>query len=1541
MAQLALQVLGMPRIQVDGAAVHIARRRVLACAVYLAVTGRIQSRDTLATLFWPEETQQKARADLRRTLHLLHRTFGEDHLVVEHEAVQLIHDQNLWLDLEHFHRLLAVCQQHGHAATAVCPACLPSLAAATALYRDDFLAGFTLPDSPDFDQWQFQQGEGLRAELAGALERLVRGYTAQQEWEQAIAYARRWLALDPLHEPVQRWLMQLYAWSGQQSAALRQYRDCVQLLAQELAVEPDAETQRLQRLIKGHRLPQPTAEQLQLVRAPTERPVVSGNAATPAAIEDEVRLLTVVCAGLRPLSVEEEDLDQEAAAATHLLTLATTACAPYAGQVERVPGGDLLLTFGRDQIHEDDPERALRAALTLQATARAAGLPLQIGVNTGMVYCSQGGVPATTSRTDTKPGLVMGAVVKLAVQLRSRAEVDQLLVGKTTYHATRGSFAATPVPLTLTGGNTPVTVYHIHALSSHPTKVRGIAGVPHTLIGRTDEVARLQSAFAKVQAGAGQLVLLSGPAGVGKSRLINELKQQWQVASSEWRVRVDSAHSPPTTRYPPPLWLEGRCLAFAMTASYALFVDALRGYLNEDPTDSGPGLAARLVALLQSLISRGDLTTDQAEGMGPLLGRLLSLHFGSAWDERLQAVNPAQVRSQTFLAVETLLAALARQQPVVLVCEDVHWADDLSLALLTRLIERLPHLPLLLICVYRPEGAQAGEPLAALATQQAAAYTTQIILRELSTTQSSQLLTTLLGGAELPTPMRDLILATTQGNPFFLEEIVRALIERGLLYRRDGVWQATPTLDRVTTPETVQQVILSRVDQLPTPQKRLLQSAAVMGRLFRRRVLAALFPNDTKLDQRLTDLTNQAFIYQERSLPERAYAFRHVLLQDTIYHALPGRRRARLHQSVAEALETCYADDLAAYVEQIAYHYEQSPASAHTARQAITFLLQAGAKVRRAFASGAALGYYQRALARLAEQTASPETDRWRLESYHGLAHTYLELSDFAEAERYERLAIAQAQALGLPPRAQVRYYGWLCRLLRSQGRLDEVIQTGEAGLAILGDDQRCWEAAILNGNMADAYNKQGRRYQLRAIMAHVLSFLPLVPCASGEIFVTYGHLVTLCLERKAIAEALAWLQRIEQGLQATYDLAPLSWAHTWVAVWLYEALGDRAAVYTHCQIGLDLCRQTGITYDRVRGVAALAQYYFDQGELEQAEAAIQEAQSYRVQFSAIGELADGSDLLARIANGRGDLALATTYAEESLALVGQSGFTFARPARQILLGQLYLAQDQPQRALAQFQCAISGEPADSKGMPVLVAALACVEATLSDPAAFQAYCRQVQAEKPDFQLQQWWLEPIEPDFRLSEASSDNLKAKIQNLKWVDPFGDCSWTVAEQGLVLQAVNGRDLWVNNLSAPRLLQPVVGDFAIQVICQAGEAHRPALGGLLLWQDQANYLRLTWGEYGAASITLVGCMGNADQILGRGRLTHTGQVHLRLEQVGMQVRALCSADGQRWFCVGEVVFPAADGLAVGVHAIGKIDRTFYPGAYPAGTAICFVIS
>jgi DNA-binding SARP family transcriptional activator len=248
---LALYLLGPPRLELGGEPIHIPRRKVIALLAYLTVTGRIHSRDSLATFLWPEFDYSSGRAELRRILSAVNRTLGGEWLTVGRETASLNQDATLWLDVSHFRDLVAACDTHGHPPMDACPSCLPLLEEATGLYRDDFMAGFTLRDSAPFDEWQLFHTEGLRRELASALERLVRGYAAQGDYETAIPSARRWLALDPLHEPAHRCLMALYARTGHQSAALRQYQLCEQMLAGELGLSPSEETTELYERIRS------------------------------------------------------------------------------------------------------------------------------------------------------------------------------------------------------------------------------------------------------------------------------------------------------------------------------------------------------------------------------------------------------------------------------------------------------------------------------------------------------------------------------------------------------------------------------------------------------------------------------------------------------------------------------------------------------------------------------------------------------------------------------------------------------------------------------------------------------------------------------------------------------------------------------------------------------------------------------------------------------------------------------------------------------------------------------------------------------------------------------------------------------------------------------------------------------------------------------------------------------------------------------------------------------------------------------------------
>jgi predicted ATPase len=255
---LKLLFLGSPYIERDGEAIELTSRKEVALLAYLAATGpsTSYSRDALCTLLWPDYDQRRARTYLRQTLWLLNRALGKEWLEISREYISLNPAADIWLDVTEFQRRIAATTTHGHPTNEVCADCLASLTGAVELYRGDFLAGFTLPDAPHFDEWQFFQAESLRQVMASALDSLVQSHSVQGDTgcEVAIPYARRRLALDPLHEPSQRQLMQLYAWTGQQAAAVRQYQECVRLLEEELGISPDEETTQLYEAIKARKI---------------------------------------------------------------------------------------------------------------------------------------------------------------------------------------------------------------------------------------------------------------------------------------------------------------------------------------------------------------------------------------------------------------------------------------------------------------------------------------------------------------------------------------------------------------------------------------------------------------------------------------------------------------------------------------------------------------------------------------------------------------------------------------------------------------------------------------------------------------------------------------------------------------------------------------------------------------------------------------------------------------------------------------------------------------------------------------------------------------------------------------------------------------------------------------------------------------------------------------------------------------------------------------------------------------------------------------
>lgn len=305
MLPLKLFLFGPPRLERDGDPVDISLRKALALLVYLAVTSQSHSRDTLATLFWPDDSQSKARGNLRRALSRINIALGKGQLETDREHAGFSPKADLKLDVDYFQHCLAECQSHDHPSNEVCTDCLPLLTKAVSSYNDDFLAGFSLPDCPDFDEWQFFQSESLRQALASALERLVHGHSAQGEYELAIPHARRWLAMDPLHEPAHQQLMELYAQNNQQAAAVRQYQECVRILNEELGVSPSQETTALYEAIKKKRTsPQPSRAEKKSSphNIPPQPTPFIGRETELAALDNlitdaDVRLVTIVGPG--------------------------------------------------------------------------------------------------------------------------------------------------------------------------------------------------------------------------------------------------------------------------------------------------------------------------------------------------------------------------------------------------------------------------------------------------------------------------------------------------------------------------------------------------------------------------------------------------------------------------------------------------------------------------------------------------------------------------------------------------------------------------------------------------------------------------------------------------------------------------------------------------------------------------------------------------------------------------------------------------------------------------------------------------------------------------------------------------------------------------------------------------------------------------------------------------------------------------------------------------------------------------------------------
>jgi predicted ATPase/class 3 adenylate cyclase len=655
------------------------------------------------------------------------------------------------------------------------------------------------------------------------------------------------------------------------------------------------------------------------------------------ASDEERKIVTVLFVDVSGFTALSESLDPEAVRG--LINACFEYLVPvvqkYEGTIDKFIGDEIMALFGAPTAHENDPERALRTALDLMGAiasfnrARATNLNLHIGVNTGPVIAGKIG------SQDRREYSVMGDTVNLAARLEDVSPDGQIYVGSNTYRRTAGIFDFEKLtPLELKGKTKPVEVYRLIGLKSAPMPVRGIGGLSAPLIGRDRELEEIRSGLRAAAEGEGGVRAVTGEAGLGKSRLIAE-----------------ALHSLPNDAR----WAEGRALSHTAGMSYWMARDLLYDLLRVKP-ESRPEMIETALRTSITEVSPGNI-----DRVYPYLGRLLEVPLPAEVEQRVKLLTSEALQSRILQAFQDYTRAQAAREPLILFWEDVHWCDPSSMRVLEMLLPLTKEVPLLLLLAYRPDDVVVEE-LQQRVRAACAENSSIIKLSPLTRDQSGSLIQNLLRIENLPKKMRELILDRAEGNPFFLEELLRALLDAGAVAIEQNGVVAIGSIESMDVPETLQGVLMARIDRLTPENKHVLQNAAVIGRVFQHRVLAHLSEKQSNghLDDSLIELQRREFIQSPIQKPseEREYVFKHAITHDVAYNSLLVSRRKELHRRAAEAIESLFPERLEELSAALGYHFER----AETREKAIYYLRQAAERAQATFANTEALAFYQSGL---------------------------------------------------------------------------------------------------------------------------------------------------------------------------------------------------------------------------------------------------------------------------------------------------------------------------------------------------------------------------------------------------------------------------------------------------------------------------------------------------------------------------------------------------------------------------------------------------
>ena len=712
----------------------------------------------------------------------------------------------------------------------------------------------------------------------------------------------------------------------------------------------------------------------------------------------------------------------------------------HEGVVDKLVGDEIMAIFGAPIMHEDDPERAILCALEMmvemekvsievQEEMKVPPLSVHIGINTGRV--SIGNLVPGSTRMDYT---VIGEPTELAEELEDISKGGEIIVGQRTYRMTRALYDFEERgPITMGGKDVPV--YLVLNKKELSESKRGLTEMGDTpMIGRQKQYDQAMACLDQIFEGKSPISTTIGEAGYGKSRLMREARKAHEARGG--------------------LWFFGTCFPNTEQQGYSLFLRLFESYFDVKDADSVQIRRTKLTEKLQEVYD-GD--TQAIEDILPYIGNMMSVTFEGALGDKVAFLDPEQLQRRTFVAVRDLFLHEASRQPVVVALDDLHWLDNVSNDLIYFLLENIYDAPVYFMNIYRPERRDLCWAIGETAEERYADRYTAIAIEPLTPDAQVELCDVLLPMGDEGSEIKATIVEKSDGNPFYMEEFIRVLLDDEFIERDGDIWTLIRDVSEFAVPDSLEQMLSARIDKLPAASKEVLQSASVVGRKFEHDTLMDAVEDSSDLDDCLAFLTDLDFV-EEASVDPLEYIFGHIVTFEISYSAIVVGRRRQIHQKVGDSFEGRHVSNLAPYLELLAYHYAESSERP----KAVHYLGAAGSKARDMFNNKDAVSFYERGLELLGRIDEPERADQ--LEILNGLGDVYAVLGQYEDGIE----AINNAMELAEEPMQTAVFQRKLGSIYRQSGDWDTANARYDEALTVLAGMNGADEIKIEESRVRD-----------------------------------------------------------------------------------------------------------------------------------------------------------------------------------------------------------------------------------------------------------------------------------------------------------------------------------------------------------------------------------------------------------------------------------------------------------------------------------------